>query len=373
MSNNSDWNKVSVILCCLVLIFLTSCSFEKKDQKKAIPSLPVMKIAKSSIPVYLEYIGITKSIDSVDIRARVRGFLIKKNFIEGNDVKKGQLLYVIDPKPFEAQLAHAKAQLDESIASQNYQYAEYLRMKQLVDKGNVSKSRFDLTNAKYEQAKAQVALNQAQVEQANINLSYCYMYSPIDGRVGNKHIDVGNLVGGASETLLTNVVKLDPIYVIFNPSVSDFPQILKYQTDNPFKVDATFPNSKALALHGAIDFVDNQASVNTSTVMMRAKVKNPDSLFIPGIYLNVRLILSDSQDVILIPSKAIMELQGKQSVFLVNQKNIVEQRNIKVSGQYKTGSIINSGLKIGEMIIIEGLQKIRPGQIVNPKLADKEN
>lgn len=357
---------VAYIFVTLALLGLSGCSDSKSTKTLPRPSVSVIKVSTTTIPLSRDYIGITQSIASIDIRARVKGFLTKMNFIEGKLVKKDQLLFVIDPQPFEAKLSLAKGKLAKSIANKEYQQIQYLRMKELVAKGDVSKTHFDEVSAKFGEAVAQVEVDSSEVDVAKINLSYCSMYSPIDGLISHKYVDVGNLVGGLESTLLANVVKLEPLYVQFSPNVDDFNNFLKYRDNMPFKVEVTLPKNENMVFTGKIDLVNNQADVPTSTILMRAIIDNPKSLLLPGIYVNLKLHLTDKYPAILVPMKAVVEIQGQRSLYVVGAGNKVEQRIIQVGGQYKESYIVTSGLKDGETIIASNLQRIRTGEVITP-------
>lgn len=352
------------------LLLLSACDSAKKNLSKSIISVDVQSVSKSKVKIVREYIGITKSVASVGIRARVQGFLTEKNFTEGKLVEKDQLLFVIDPKPFKAKLDHAKAVLISNQAEQDYQGVEYQRMKKLVEKGNVAKVQFDRVNAKFSEAKAAVALAKADVEVAEINLSYCYMRAPFSGRIGEKFVDVGNLVGASQKTLLANLVKLDPIYVEFSPSVSDFVIILKYIKNMPFNVSVSLPRDESLVFNGQVDLINNEANIATSTILMRASLNNPKKLLIPGIYVNVKMLLSSDAKQILIPQEALMNVQGLQTVYVVDANQMVHSRQIQTGGQYQGQFIVLNGLKQGEQIVVSNLQKLKPGQKVKMNKVD---
>lgn len=362
----SDFLLKPFILLCV--LFSVACENTSNKPKMPPPTVPVVKITTSSLPLTKHYIGITQSIASVAIRARVQGFLEKKNFTEGKPVKKDQLLYVIDPRPFEAQLQLAQGQLARSIASKEYQQVEYLRLKQLVAKGDVSKSLYDQTASRLAETEADVQVQNAQVKNAQINLSYCYMYSPFDGIIGKKYVDVGNLVGGTEDTLLAYVVQLNPIYVEFSPSVNDFTEFLKYRRNMPFKVEATLPLDDKMIFKGKVDLVNNQADIPTSTVLMRASIDNPQQLLLPGIYVNLTLTIAPSHPVMLVPAKAVIQLQGMYSVYVVDKTNTVVSKTIKVEGQHQESYIVTSGLTEGDLVVTNGLQKIRPGMPVKTQI-----
>lgn len=351
----------------LIGLFLISCNDNNITTHKPV-AVSVIKLATTPIPIRKNYIGITQSIAAVGIKARVEGFLIKKNFIEGKPVKKGQQLFVIDPKPFEAQLSLAEGQLARTIANMNYQKVQYQRLKNLVTKGDVSQSNFDEVSAQFAASQAEIQVQQAQVEVAKINLGYCSMSSPVDGIIGEKFVDVGNLVGAGEKTLLANVVQLNPIYVQFSPSVEDYGTFLKYRNNMPFKVVATLPNDSKLAFTGKIDLINNQADTPTSTILMRALIDNPEQLLLPGIYVNITLELSSDAPALLIPTTAVMETQGQRTVYIVNDKNQVEVRIISTTGLYQQQYIVSSGVTQGDLLIVNGLQKIRPEELVAPKI-----
>lgn len=361
-------------LCCMAFLapfILISCDHSKQNQNQALPHVPAVKLSKTPIPLTKDYIGITQSMAAVAIKARVKGFLKEIHFVEGKAVKKGQLLFVIDPRPFIAKVESASGALAQAIAAQDFQSLQYKRMKILVKKGDVSEAVYDKTRADYEAAKGQVESAKANLEMAKIDLSYCYMYAPNDGIIGKKYVDVGNLVGGTEETLLANVVSLDPIYVEFSPSTHDFAEMLSYRKNMPFSAQATLPLESKIAFQGKMDLINNEADVPTSTVFMRATIQNPQQLLLPGIYVNLRLVLSDKEEVLLVPSKAVMQTQGQRTVYRVDKNGEVSLVSIHSQGQYQQYDIVESGLDVSDVILVDGLQKIRPGMKVVPLLSQK--
>lgn len=363
-----DWLSSSRLLGGIIVTAgLIACSGENNMPKQAPLTVSTKQVQYQRIPIIKQYIGITKSMQAVDIRARVEGFLIKKNFTEGKLVNKDQLLYVIDPRPYKAKLDHYEAVLKSNIAERDYQALEFVRFKKLVSQGNVAKVRFDNVKAKLKEAQASVALAKADVEQAKLNLDYCYMKSPLTGRIGEKLVDVGNYVGGADKTVLAKVVQLNPIYVEFNPSVSDYAEFINYRHNKTFAVTVTMPPDNTTSFKGKVDMINNQANVSTSTIEMRAIIDNPDKLLLPGIYVNVDLILDNDSKQLLIPSEAVSDVQGQRSLFILGKDNKVIVRKITTSGEYKGQTIIKSGLKAGETIILDNLQKLRPAMSVTPK------
>ena len=237
-------------------------------------------------------------------------------------------------------------------------------MDTLVKKGDVSKSRYDKAEADINSAKAQVQVAKAQVDEAKINLSYCSMYSPIDGIISKRYVDVGNLVGTAEQTLLATVVQVNPIYVEFNPSVADLTSMLKYRKNMPFAVSVSMPEDKLVNFSGKVDLINNEADITTSTILMRAVVENKEKLLLPGIYVNLKVRLADKVAVLLVPTTATIETQGRRSVFVVDKSSKVGVRQIKTSGTYKDQFIVNDGLEKGDVVVTSRLQILRPGMQV---------
>lgn len=343
-----------------LLTFMYGCDGQNKRQQHPI-LVTAIKIHNSNIPLEKTYIGITKAIAQVDIKARVKGFLQEMNFVEGMPVKNGQLLFVIDQLPFKTKLDYAIGTLDKAKAEQEFQEVEYKRMEALVKKGDISKSRYDRAAAGIKEATANVLIAKSQVEDAKINLGYCSMHSPFDGIISKRYVDIGNLVGGTIETLLANVVQLNPIYVEFNPSVSDFATMQNYKNNMPFHVHVSIPYNEKNIFSGEIDLINNTADVGTSTILLRASIKNPENILLPGIYVNITVRLEDNFPTILVPSEAVLEIQGKRSVFVVSKDNKVESRSIVTDGQYHQQFIVTKGLEDGDIVITTGLQKVNVG------------
>ncbi len=359
--------QLTVILLLGSLFLLFGCD-KKQSSETTIPSVSVATVIQKKIPLYLEYVGNTKSPWEVEIRARVEGFLQRQAVSDGAYVKKGELLFVIDPRPFQAKLAEAKASLSIAIANREFYKAEAARMSKLVKEGAVSREKYDLTIAQYKEAIGQVQKDEANVQTAQLNLSYCWMYSPLDGRMGIGIVDEGNLVGGLSQTKLSDIVQLDPMYVYFSPPAKDLPIIMEHKKQHPLKASITLPGNGAnLYYHGVVDFIDNKVTNTTSTIRMRVLTKNPDKTLLPGLFVTVKLLLERYSNAILIPQKAVMEGQNILYVYVLNQQNKIAVRNIKIGKVYKDMQVITDGLKPGERVVTDGLQQVRPGMQVKPE------
>lgn len=363
---NIQISSISYIFVLLIIAIFTlnlaSCGKSDKDKKAPEMTVTVSKAKSETVPLYLDYVGTLQSIESVDINARVEGFLVERAFKDGADVKKGDLLFVIDPRPFEAALAAAEAQLSEDLAALSYAREQVKRYKTLVEKDYITRDSYDEYITQATEARAVVEADRANVVQAELDLSYCTMVAPFDGRIGRRLVDVGNLVGAGGEaTLLATLVKLDPIYIYFNVAERDIPEIIKQQNTKPLTFSIVLPDESKHPEDGTIDFVDNQVDVTTGTITLRGIVPNTAKTLLPGQYAKVQLLLKEQPNTIVVPSQAIGEQQGDTFVYVVGSDNKVEFRNVTAGGSYKQMRIVEKGLKEGETVIVNGLQKVKPG------------
>ena len=372
-TNSRNVLTIASSLLVLLTLLVSGCG---KDEKKAPPAMPVTvaDVKSETVPIYLDYVGTTQSIQTVDINARVEGFLIKRGFEDGADVEQGQLLFIIDPRPFEADLQAAQAQLARDRASLAYAQEQVRRYKPIVEKNYITQDTYDGYVTKAAEAQAAVDADIANVTQAKLNLSYCTMNAPFDGRIGRRYVDVGNLVGAAgAPTKLATMVQLDPMYVYFSVAERDTPQILNEQSKNPLTVGFILPDETKHPEDGKIDFVNNEVDVNTGTIEMRAVVPNGSKTMLPGQFVKVQLLLKEQPDTLVVPQQAIGEQQGQSYVFVVGDDNKVEFRNVTTGSDYNDLTVIQSGLKAGEKVITEGMQKVKPGMTVIPGTASEES
>ncbi|MFA4873921.1 MAG: efflux RND transporter periplasmic adaptor subunit [bacterium] len=337
------------------------------------PAVIVDLAERKSVPYTQDFVANTVALSIVDIRARVEGFLTQKAFEEGADVNEGALIFEIDEAPFKAKLDQAQAQLAQDEAALAFANEQVRRYAPLADKDYVSREDYDNYRTKADEAKAAVEADRAAVEQANLNLGYCKMYSPISGRVGRMLVNVGNLVGaGGQDTKLAVIVQLDPMYVYFAPSSRDAAAIIDKREKGKVEVEVLMPDGKPFEHKGVIDFVDNTVDQKTSTVSMRAVVPNPEKTLLPGLYLQARVELGVHPDAVLVPEQAIAEDQQGDYVMIVKDDNTVEQRHITAGDRIEGARIVDKGIDGGESVIISGLQLVRPGSQVIPRLAKRE-
>lgn len=340
----------------------------KKEKKQAAapppPTVTVEKVTLKTVPVHLNYVATTESIKTVDIRARVEGFLEERRFVEGNDVDKGDIIFVIEKAPYEAELEISMAQLAQDKASLSFARDQVKRYKPLAEQDFVTQESLENYETKAREAAAAVKADLAKIKQNRLNLGYCTMHSPLNGRIGRTLINVGNLVGAGQDTKLATIVQLNPLYAYFSPSEKDLRRILKYRQEKDIPVDIILSDGSTHPHPGRVDFIDNTADPQANTINMRAVIPNPEKTLLPGIYVQARLFLCDVPDTPLISEKAISEDQTGMYVYVVGEDNKVKKRSVKIGFSYKHQKVIWKGLKADERVIIDGLQIIRPGMTV---------
>jgi RND family efflux transporter MFP subunit len=297
----------------------------------------------------------------------VEGFLEERRFVEGADVKKGDVIFVIERAPYEAELERSLAQLAKDKASLSFAQDQVKRYKPLAEQDFVTQETLEDYETKSREAAAAVQADLAKIKQDRLNLGYCTMYSPLNGRIGRTLVNVGNLVGAGEDTKLATIVQLDPVYVYFSPSEKDLRLILKHRQEKNIPVDLILSDGSAYVHPGKVDFIDNTADPRANTVNMRAVIPNPEKTLLPGIYVQARLFLRDVPDTPLISEKAIAEDQTGMYVYVVEKDNKVEKRAIQVGFLYDHRKIVWKGLKAGELVITDGLQMVRPGMAVQPR------
>jgi membrane fusion protein (multidrug efflux system) len=364
----------SAIAVCLVAFVLASCGDQKQAQPQAggLPPAAVGVVTLQERPVAkgYEFIGRIKAVTTVDILARVEGFLEAVHFREGQEVKKGDLLFSIEKAMFKAQVDQYDAQVAAAQANLANDEIQYQRDLQLVKNQNVPQSTVDKDKAARDAGKAQVLLAQAQLEQSKINLSYTDVYAPVDGKVGATNYDVGNLVSPTSKALVT-LVSQDPMYVTFPVSQEKLLEIRqsRQQDDGSLtKIEfvVRFPDGTQYAHAGRWDFTAPQVSQQTDTVEMRATLPNPERMLIDGQYVKVVLKERQAQNRLVVPQAAVQTAQGGTQVLVVGADNKVSARIVELGQTEGSDYVVVKGLKVGERVVVDGVQKAKPGQAVAP-------
>ena len=426
-----QWMRKAAALAAAAWLGLTACS----SPPEAVPAprpmaVTVAAVAQQDVPVHGQYVGQTEAVRTVEVRARVEGFLERQVAPDGADVKAGDLLFVIDPRPFEASLRQAqanvarnRAQLSQAEAALVQREAEVqqaqanlerdlaqlenartqeqryrtLLQQELVAREQYDQMRTNMTalqatvqadraafeNAKaalgaaratIENARAAIRADEAVADSARLQLGYTTIRSPLDGRMGRAEVRVGSLVGRSDSTLLATVSTLDPMYVSFSVSEREALQVWRRrQAEMRARPDAagitiTLPDDSAYPQAGRLDFVDRAVDPRTGTLALRATFPNPERLLQPGQYVRLRVLLEERAGALLVPQAAVQESQGSASVFVVGPDQTVQARTVRVGPRFGTMWVVEEGVKPGEHVVVKGLQQIRVGMRVEPTL-----
>ena len=326
--------------------------------------VPVTAIVMKTIPLHLEYAARTEAIRDVTLQAKVSGYLQDQTVPDGADVKQGDLLYRIDPRDYQAALDQAKAQLERDDAALDYARASLERGGELTKGGWIAKDTLDQRASTERQAEAALAMDRAAILTAELNVGYTEIRAAFTGRLGRHQASVGALVSAAG-TALNTLIQLDPLYVTFNPSEAELPQIEKARALGRIEAEVLFPGETQPRYRGTLTFMDNAVERSTGTIVARATIDNPDHTLLPGQYVRVRLTIGEQVDAMLVPQAAIGSSQLGKYVYVVGQGNRAEQRLVSL-GPTDGDLVAVKGLAAGDQIISGNLQKIGPGASVQP-------
>lgn len=356
---------VTAVSCCAIAFPLVSC----EKPKVAPPPPPVvstMEVKGGDVPLSTTLIGQLDSPGNVEIRARVEGFLEKMHFVEGTEVKQGDLLFQLDKKPFEERLAAAKGALAEAHAALNKYEKDVARLTPLAQRNAIPQQDLDNALASVDVGKAGIETAQARVVSAELDLGYCDVKAPVSGLIGAKQVSIGELVGKGEPTLMATISTLDPIWFYCNVSEVEYFQAQEKGKLTGRKVEQVplvliLPNGKEHADPGKFVFIDRAVDTKTGTLRVRAEFPNKEKMLRPGMFARVRVDLGTRPNTITVPERAIVGLQGKTFVWLVGADNKATQHAVKTGEQVGSRIIVNEGLKEGDRIIVEGVHKVREG------------
>ena len=355
----------------------------KKKEEAPPPPPPNVTVAKPvarKIVEHSEYTGRLAAIENVDVRPRVSGYINEIDFKDGALVKKGDLLFVIDPRPYQAALGQAQGQFKQAQAAQDLANRNFARAEDLQATKVTSKSEFDASATSKSQGEAQTATAQAAVDAAKLNLDFTRITAPIDGRVSREQVTVGNLVA-TDTTVLTNIVSVDPIYAYADV---DERTVIAYQKmiqegkvkdarESTIQVGVQLAGEKGFPHRGDIDFVDNQINAATGTLSIRGKFPNPDGNLLAGMFIRMQIPTSGETDGLLVTDRAVGSDQGQKFVLLVGADGKVEQRNVTLGQTVDGLRVVTNGLKPDDQVIVNGIMKARPGGQVKPENGKMED
>jgi RND family efflux transporter MFP subunit len=351
---------------------LVGCSQQNEYKPPPDPTVKVSRPVQQTVTNYLEETGTTEAVQQVKIRARVTGFLEEVKFEDGEVVEEGDELYVIEPRPFLAKVSAAKAKKAQSEAALKLAQADLARAEGLYAKKVIATAEYDLAVAKKEAAEAQVEADAAAIEQADIDLSYTKVTAPFTGRVERTLVKRGNLVDGNAATHLTTVIQYDPIYANFNISERELlelreraPRREKAELSEEEKKEIDFylqrDNDEGFPFKGHFSYADLGVDQSTGTFMVRGVFPNPDYDIVPGLFVRIRVPIGVQENALLVPERAVGADQAGRFVLIVNSENTVERRDVTLGTKVKEMVVINQGLQADEWVVIEGVQRARPG------------
>ncbi|PZV35465.1 efflux RND transporter periplasmic adaptor subunit [Mesorhizobium kowhaii] len=327
--------------------------------------VPVVSVVKKTIPIYLDYAARTEPIRNITLQARIPGYLQEQTAADGVDVRQGDLLYKISPDDFQAALDQARAQVQRDTATLDYARSNLGRGTELAKSGYLAKDGFDQRTSTLREAQASLALNQAAVRTAELNLSYAEIRAPFPGRLGRNQASVGTLVSVAG-TVLNTLVQLDPIYVTFNPSETDLAEIEQARAAGPIEVEVLLPGQTKASQKGELTFIDNSVDRSTGTITARATIGNGKFTLLPGQYVRVRLHVKQQADALMVPQTALGSSQLGKYLYVVGKGNTVDQRLVSLGPTSGDQVAILTGVAEGDQVITGNLQKIGPGMPISP-------
>jgi membrane fusion protein, multidrug efflux system len=367
---------VGFALAILAALLLAGCAKKEATGGGPPPKVLTTAVIQKDVPVFFEAVGQTRGSEEVEIRARVEGYLTKMSFREGGWVAKGQPLYVIDPQPFEAALAHANADLAAAKADAGKAARDAARMKPLYEQDAISRQELDNAVAADEAASAKLAAARAASRTAELNLSYCRITAPLAGVIGISQVSVGNLVGRGQSTLLTTVSAVDPIWVRFSVPERDYLQYARKIEKLGIKPGTRRDNMRLLLadgttyeLPGNLRATERVVDPATGSLSLEAEFPNPKRLLLPGQFARVRALIEQRKGALLVPQRAVTELQGTYFVTVVKDDGTAEQRPIQPAERVGTYWVVDSGLGPGDKVVVEGQMRVRPGMKVQAEPA----
>jgi membrane fusion protein, multidrug efflux system len=353
---------VRSVLLGLALIFagLAACN-KKPEANFERPPAPVTvaRAVAQDVPVYIDAVGKTVAREVVSVQPQVSGRITQIHFTDGANVKIGDLLFTIDPRPYQAQLNQAEANVAQAEAALSLAKVNFARVEKVSDPRAVSRQDFDARKSAVETAEATLKQNRAAVENARLNLEYCTIRSPINGRAGQRTVDVGNVVSANSGSLLV-IQRLDPIYADFTVTESELSGVQRNMAKQALKVEVRLPDDGTEPREGKLTFLDNSVQEGSGTVKLRATLNNNDRSFWPGRFVKVRLILQTQRDAVLVPADAPQLSAKGPFVYVVKPDSSAELRPVKVGQRQEDLIVIKDGLKADERVVVSGQLGVTP-------------
>ena len=363
--------QVRIVALAVAALWGGACA-KKEAPPPAPPSVKVATVVQRDVPVYVDVIGQTRGSTEIEVRARVEGYLQSVDYREGSVVRKGQLLYTIDPRPFQANLAQAKGLQAQAEAQVARTKQDVVRYEPLVAKNAISRQDYETAVQVHRAAEASLESARAQVERANLDLSFTRVVAPADGIAGRTEVYPGTLVGRGQNTLLTRISQTDTIHVRVSVPEKDYIEYNRRGAQRraagiaPPKFEMVLSDGSVHPEKGDLVFVDRAVDAQTGTILVEVAFPNPGGIVRSGQFARVRVAIDEKKGAILVPQRAVSELQGVYNVAVVKPDDTVELRMVRAAERVGTLWVIDSGLRPGDRIIVEGVQKVRTGTKVTP-------
>ncbi len=356
------------MLYCLATILPTACSDAKSAPSSPKPAAPVTAapVLQKTVPVQLKAIGNVEAHSTVSVKSQVGGELTRVHFTEGQAVKRGDLLFTIDPRPFETALKQAEANLAKDTAQLENARREVRRYEELFKEGLIAQEQYDKIHTNANALESAVDADRAAVDNAHLLLKYCYIHTPITGVAGSLVVDQGNLVKANADTPMVVINQVQPIYVSFSVPEIYLPDIRRHMTSGGTQVEAT-ETERGEGIEGSLTFVDNAVDSNTGTIRLKATFDNKENRLWPGQFVNVTVTLTTEQNALVVPSRAVQTGEKGQYVFVIKNDLTVDQRPVSVLRTINGEAVVEAGVQPGEQVVTDGHLRLTPGAKVDVK------
>ena len=375
MKTRAFWGLGLILAVCAALAGCSSPPAKSAKASTPPPAIPVgvASVKQGDFNVYLNGLGSVDAFYTVSLKTRIDGQIMQVNFREGQDVKKGETLIVIDPRPYEVALAQAQANLQKDEAQLTNAKAQYERNKVLYEQGVIAKQDLDTLQASFGTYEGTIASDKAAIQNAQLNLTYCYIKSPIDGRVGLRQVDPGNYVTAAGGTAMLVITQLHPIAVIFTIPEDQLQQVRDHMRGGSLEVDAYSSDDQTKLSVGKLLTIDNQIDPTTGTVKLKAVFDNPDNNLWPNQFVNAHLLLEVRKNAITAPAAALQRGPDGTFAYVVDANNTVQMRQLQVALTQGSTAVVASGLQAGEKVVTDGQEKLQAGSRVAPQAPARQN
>jgi len=375
-------NTLMKIATLLLIVFTIAACAEKKQPPPPTPDISVVEVVQKDVPIYKNFVGQVYGYSDIPIRARVTGFLTGIHFDEGLRVKKGQLLYTVDPQEYQSKVATQQSHLAEAQTSLAKAESDLNRIKPLAEINAVSKSDLDAAQAEYDAALSYVNAMKSNLTFAKINLGYCWIKSPINGMIGKTSARIGEFVGQEPNPVILNTVStIDTVRVEFFLPEADYIRLARVYKEirdidtkpvksNRNNLKLILADGSTFKYTGFVNFINREVDPQTGSLLVQTTFPNTDRLLKPGQYAKVVVKMKEEKNAMLVPQRCVMELQGQHSVYVVGSDSIVNSKQIVTGERIGDMWMVKSGLQPGDKVVIDALQKVRTGLRVNPKLTE---